>query len=522
MWGHDFRPDYLFIRRALEELGEPAVLGMTATATPANAAAIADALGGALEVVRTSVVRPNLRYDVERGRERGGAAPRACSPAAQTSTDGVAIVYARSRRSCEEIARTLRGHGIRAGALPRGARAGGAHARPGGLRRRPHARSSSRRPRSAWASTSATSGSSRSSTSPTRSRATCRWSAAPAATARRATPCCFAGDADATAAAAVRARRRPGAGRSCGASTARSATRAGRSRPDALDEAVDGDHDPRVLVGMLEQAGIVRRGYDAGRAMRIELLPVGPARARPSTTLLERYAREAAARVERIVEFAESERCRHLQVAEHFGETLDGAVRRVRRLRAAATAPATAPDRTPARSRTTRPGRSSTPWRASPGRSAGAASSRCSAARSRRRRPPARSPAFGSLGAASEAEVTRWVRALEAAGALVEVESDGFRVLTPRGRASHCPSLRARGRDGRRGRPARRRAPGLALAARHERTACRPTSSSTTRRSASSPRARPGSAAELAVVKGLGPAKIDRYGDELLDVLATA
>ena len=33
---------------------------------------------------------------------------------------------------------------------------------------------------------------------------------------------------------------------------------------------------------------------------------------------------------------------------------------------------------------------------------------------------------------------------------------------------------------------------------------------------------RPGSAAELAAVKGLGPTKIERYGDELLDVLATA
>src|SRR5262249_35948802 len=65
MWGHDFRPDYLFIRRALEELGEPSVLGMTATATPTVAREIAEALGRELRVVRTTVVRPNLRYDVE-------------------------------------------------------------------------------------------------------------------------------------------------------------------------------------------------------------------------------------------------------------------------------------------------------------------------------------------------------------------------------------------------------------------------------------------------------------------------
>ena len=42
MWGHDFRPDYLFIRRALDALGGPAVLGMTATASPATAREIAD------------------------------------------------------------------------------------------------------------------------------------------------------------------------------------------------------------------------------------------------------------------------------------------------------------------------------------------------------------------------------------------------------------------------------------------------------------------------------------------------
>src|SRR6187549_3765688 len=60
MWGHDFRPDYLFIRRALEELGEPSVLGMTATATPANAESIAESLGRRFQLVRTSVHRPNL------------------------------------------------------------------------------------------------------------------------------------------------------------------------------------------------------------------------------------------------------------------------------------------------------------------------------------------------------------------------------------------------------------------------------------------------------------------------------
>ena len=113
MWGHDFRPDYLFIRRALDELDGPAVLGMTATATPANATAIADALGRRLELVRTSVHRPNLRYDVERA-ENAEERLRALLRRLRELREGVAIVYARSRRSSEEIARTLCGHGIRA------------------------------------------------------------------------------------------------------------------------------------------------------------------------------------------------------------------------------------------------------------------------------------------------------------------------------------------------------------------------------------------------------------------------
>ncbi|MBA2643578.1 MAG: DEAD/DEAH box helicase, partial [Actinobacteria bacterium] len=101
MWGHDFRPDYLFIRQGLAELGDPTLLGMTATATPETARAISEALGRSPDVVHTSVVRPNLRYDVEEVRN---AEDRLTILVDRLSGlgPGSAIVYARSRRSTEE------------------------------------------------------------------------------------------------------------------------------------------------------------------------------------------------------------------------------------------------------------------------------------------------------------------------------------------------------------------------------------------------------------------------------------
>ena len=191
-------------------------------------------------------------------------------------------------------------------------------------------------------------------------------------------------------------------------------------------------------------------------SMRIELLPVDAGAGAVVDDLLERYATEAKARVERIVRFAESDRCRHAQVAEHFGETLDGAVRRLRRLRSPLAAHARARAATPlpadvAGSIVARRRAPHLAARAPLARRDAARLGRCPAVR------PA-SLAFGILEAASDAEVKRWVKALEAAGALVEVETDdGFRVLhaipdaaLPVARAEE---RRPRGRLGRRAAP---------------------------------------------------------------------
>ena len=68
---------------------------------------------GEPEVVSTTVVRPNLRYDVE---EVANAEDRlrVLVERLRGLRGGSAIVYARSRRSTEELARVLVGHGFRA------------------------------------------------------------------------------------------------------------------------------------------------------------------------------------------------------------------------------------------------------------------------------------------------------------------------------------------------------------------------------------------------------------------------
>ena len=110
LWGHDFRPDYLSIPTALQELGDPPVLAITATATQAMEHQIAKALDKEMESVRLSVFRPNLFYEVIHVSSRDEKIAKVAEILRHERGSG--IIYVSSRRDTERIAALLRDRGV--------------------------------------------------------------------------------------------------------------------------------------------------------------------------------------------------------------------------------------------------------------------------------------------------------------------------------------------------------------------------------------------------------------------------
>lgn len=126
-WGHDFRPEYLQIGALLERLRPPRVLACTATATPAVRREIRERLGlgeGCREVLR-GFARPNLHLAaqlVDGPRDARAALERALAGALgePRSPRGGAIVYAATRKTTEQYAEHLRQKGWSAAAYHAG------------------------------------------------------------------------------------------------------------------------------------------------------------------------------------------------------------------------------------------------------------------------------------------------------------------------------------------------------------------------------------------------------------------
>ena len=112
-WGHDFRPDYRAVGRAVQELNPRSVLAVTATAPPDVQRDIEQQLGRKLKVILKPTWRENLFLEARRVKSNDDklfATVEICQ-----QFDGVGLVYASSRDRCEDISRMLKRQGVAAG-----------------------------------------------------------------------------------------------------------------------------------------------------------------------------------------------------------------------------------------------------------------------------------------------------------------------------------------------------------------------------------------------------------------------
>ncbi len=107
-WGHDFRPSYLRVKEVRERLGAPPTVALTATATPEVREDIARQLGlRDPTLVLTGFDRTNLSYQVIATKNDAAKDATLIDLLRERVDDGVAIVYASTRKTVERIATML-------------------------------------------------------------------------------------------------------------------------------------------------------------------------------------------------------------------------------------------------------------------------------------------------------------------------------------------------------------------------------------------------------------------------------
>jgi ATP-dependent DNA helicase RecQ len=101
-WGHDFRPAFVDIPEAVQRLGRPTVLALTATATEAVTQEVCDLLAiPRAGVVNTGAFRPNLHYAVELVTDERQKLAKLLSLVHESSGPG--IVYAATVKAAIEV-----------------------------------------------------------------------------------------------------------------------------------------------------------------------------------------------------------------------------------------------------------------------------------------------------------------------------------------------------------------------------------------------------------------------------------
>ena len=340
-WGHDFRPDYLRLheRRSLALRHARPVMAATATATPRVAAGDRRAAGAAragVDALRASTARtsPSTSSRVEGkgavARKRAALLHVLADPAARP-----AIVYCGTRKDTDAVAELIAGAGIARRRLPRRHVPRRAAREPGGVHGRRAPRWSSRRTRSAWASTRPTCARSPTGRCRRASRPTTRRPGAAGATVCPRARCCSAArmdlgrlirfinerDDDRRGRQALRRRAaRPRA--DDGERRHDRPRRAGRARAGAaVDRRARGRRRARSPAGRERPARAAHRA-GAARAWLTRRSRPRKNRGWESYRSIERYMSGAAA-------------CRRRQILDHFGDSHAGRAQRalLRRLR---------------------------------------------------------------------------------------------------------------------------------------------------------------------------------------------
>jgi ATP-dependent DNA helicase RecQ len=328
LWGHDFRPDYLFVRRVLELLGEPRLLAMTATATPAIQQELGERFGRPLTTLTTGVLRPNLRLGVQSLPDREAklrALVRICQ-----QEGGSGIVYVTSREGAEQVAQVLRQRGVNA-----------AHYHAGMDREERAAAQSAYmldRTRVMVATVAFGMGVDKANVrfvvhfTPPRSLEAYAQESGRAGRDRRPARCIVLETrADRTnlrrwiredRLEVSLLRRVYAAIRRSAADGHALTTATGLARSASLDPGSEGETRVRAAISLLERVDLVRREFDVhagGREMLLELLPPPADAAARVEGVLGRWEQVQEERLDALLGYLDSRACRHWTIARHFG-----------------------------------------------------------------------------------------------------------------------------------------------------------------------------------------------------------
>ena len=109
-WGHDFRPAFLNIKDAIQTLGNPLVLALTATATSTVIDDIRKQLQRPdMRIINTGIYRPNLHYSVIQTTNHEEKIEHLRQLTQEN--EGAGIVYAATIKAAQEVFETLQNAG---------------------------------------------------------------------------------------------------------------------------------------------------------------------------------------------------------------------------------------------------------------------------------------------------------------------------------------------------------------------------------------------------------------------------